>query len=334
MMRGGRPLLWFFLRFHIIITAVSRLERIMDMINVLCLDDGRLDYGYIRDKYGISNREFRRDIDFIRERLTDIGYMDKQSSVEYVRRSGGNYYVYNGDKPRLNEAFVNSTIAEALSRVAYNPLKVQFGSEEDVSLSSDVPVKYLYTALEKVNYAAFTKIVNAIKERRIVSLRYVNSKRGETVLRVNPMLLINYSQIWYLKAESEYGTIITYSLSRIKEVTYTDSHFEYNREKLERSEGSYGIFSSAKKEPVWYTMRFYSVAANIISNQIWHSEQKGKWLDDNTYEISVPAVSDVEVMARLLSYAPESEAVSPPQFVSRWKDIIRQCAAKLDKEEV
>lgn len=316
-------------------TSVSRLERIMDMINVLCLDDGRLDYSYIRDKYGISNREFRRDIEFIRERLTDIGYMDRLSSVEYVRRSGGNYYVYNGDKPKLNEAFVNSTIAEALSRAAYNPLKVQFGGgEETEGVSPDVPVKYLYTALEKVNYAVFTKIVNAIKERRTVSLRYVNSKRGETELRVNPMLLINYSQIWYLKAESEYGTIITYSLSRIKDVTYTDAHFEYNREKLERSEGSYGIFSSAKKEPVWYTMRFHSVAANIISNQIWHKDQKGGWIDGDTYEISVPAVSDVEVMARLLSYAPESEPVSPPSFVARWNDIILRCASMLDKEDL
>ena len=91
---------------------MSRLERIMDMINVLCLEEGRLNYAYIRDKYGMSNREFRRDIEFIRERLTDIGYLDKFSSVEYVRTGKGNYYVYNGDKPKLNEAFANSTRSE------------------------------------------------------------------------------------------------------------------------------------------------------------------------------------------------------------------------------
>ena len=310
---------------------VSRLERIMDMINILCLEDGRLNYSYIRDRYGVSNREFRRDIDFIRERLTDVGYMDKSSSVEFVRREGKNYYVFTGDKPRLNEAFVNSTIADALSRAADNPLRSQFG-DGGVS-TSDVPVKYSYTALEKVNYSVFTKIVNAIKERRTVRLRYINSKNRETELEVNPMLLINYSQIWYLKVESQYGTIITYSLSRIQDVTYTEKHFEYNSEKLKKSEGSYGIFSSAKKEPTWYTMRFHSVAANIISNQIWHTDQKGRWIDSDTYEISVPAVSDVEVMARLLSYAPESEPVSPGEFVERWRNIIRQCAGKLEKEE-
>ena len=95
----------------------------MDMINVLCLEEGRLNYAYIRDKYGMSNREFRRDIEFIRERLTDIGYLDKFSSVEYVRTGKGNYYVYNGDKPKLNEAFANSTIAEALRDAAKNPLR-------------------------------------------------------------------------------------------------------------------------------------------------------------------------------------------------------------------
>lgn len=298
----------------------------MDMINVLCLDDGRLNYGYIRERYGISNREFRRDIDFIRERLTDIGYMDKFSSVEYIRKENKKYYVFTGDKPRLNEAFVNSTIADALSRAQGNPLKAQFEGSDSQKDDEIAPVRYMYTALEKVNYTVFTKIVSAIKERRTVTLRYINSQGKETVLDINPMVLINYSQIWYLRAETVlYGSIRTFSLSRIEDVTYTDRYFVYDKEKLKANEGSYGIFSG-NEEPVWYTIRFRGVAANIVSNQIWHKEQKGKWIDDTSYELSVPAVSDVEVMARLLSYSPDSEPVAPEEFVKRYRDIIRKCA--------
>lgn len=302
----------------------------MDMINVLCLDDGRLNYGYIKDRYGISNREFRRDIDFIRERLTDIGYMDKLSSVEYIRKGNKKYYVFNGDKPRLNEAFVNSTIAEAIQRAQTNTLKEQFEGFESRKKDEIVPVKYMYNALEKVNYAVFTKLVSAIKERRVVSLRYVNSKGIENTHRINPMVLINYSQIWYLRAETSYGDIRTYSLSRILDITKEDEHFVYDSEKLRENEGSYGIFSN-KEEPVWYRMRFFNIAANIVSNQIWHSQQKGRWIDKNTYELSVPAVSDIEVMGKLLSFAPDSIPVEPEQFVDRYKEIIGECLKREEK---
>ena len=301
------------------------------MINVLCLDDGRLNYSYIKERYNISNREFRRDIEFIRDRLSDIGYLDKLSSLEFVRSGGRNYYVFNGDKPRLNEAFVNSTIADALSRAGDRSLREQFESTSSTDKNTDVPVKYMYTALEKVNYSVFTTLLSAIKDRKTVSLKYVNSKGRETVLDINPMVLINYSQIWYLRAETEYGSIRTFSLSRIVNINARDKHFVYDRKKLEENEGSYGIFSD-KTEKIWYTIRFKGVAANIVSNQIWHLEQKGKWVDGD-YLLSIPAVSDVEVMGKLLSFLPESEPVGPESFVKRYREIINTCASRIGENE-
>ena len=314
----------------VILSGMSRLERIMDMINVLCLEDGRLNYRYISDKYGTSNREFRRDIEFIRDRLTDIGYMDKLSTVEYIRSDKGNYYVFNGDKPKLNEAFASSTIAEAMRDAAYNPLREQFDVSKNNEKNTEKrkPVRYMYSAIEKVDYNLFTTLVAAIKENRCVELDYINAKGNHTTLEVHPMELINYSQLWYLKVETKYGNIRTYNLSRVQNIRMMDSHFQWNEEKLKKSEGAYGIFSSAKEEPVWYTMKFYSLAANIVSNQIWHKEQKSKWNEDGSYELSVPAVSDVEVMGKMLSFAPNSEPVSPISFVERYKEIVVEMAEK------
>ena len=146
------------------------------------------------------------------------------------------------------------------------------------------------------------------------------------------MELINYSQLWYLKVETKYGNIRTYNLSRVQSIRMMDTHFQWDEEKLKKSEGSYGIFSSAKQEPIWYTMRFYSSAANIVSNQIWHKEQKSKWNEDGSYEISVPAVSDVEVMGKVLSFAPDSEPVAPKEFVDNYKEKVRNMAEKLGDE--
>mgnify|MGYP001771788990 FL=1 len=319
------------------ISPMSRLERIMDMINVLCLEEGRLNYAYIRDKYGMSNREFRRDIEFIRERLTDIGYLDKFSSVEYVRTGKGNYYVYNGDKPKLNEAFANSTIAEALRDAAKNPLREQFDiswtPEKKAPEGLRKPVKYLYSAIEKVDYNVFTTLVAAIKETRVVEVEYVNTRGKSSVQKLNPMEIINYSQLWYLKAESVFGSIITYNLSRIRKARMLEEKFVFNEEKLRKSEGAYGIFSSAKAEPQWYTIRFYADVANIVSNQIWHNEQKSRWCEDGGYELSVPAVKDVEVMGKMLSFAPDAVPVAPMEFVEKYRTIVKKCMEKLEEGE-
>ncbi|MBQ0071492.1 MAG: WYL domain-containing protein [Spirochaetales bacterium] len=317
---------------------MSRLERIMDMINVLCLEDGRLNYRYIKDKYGMSNREFRRDIDFIRERLTDVGYMDKLSTVEYVRTPKGNYYVFNGDKPKLNESFVNSTIAEALAVAADNPLREQFDGtwspEKPTPEGLVTPVRYMYQAIEKVNYSIFSTLVAAIKEKYKVELGYVNAKGHESKLEIYPLQLINYSQIWYLMAKTQYASIRTFSLSRIASASIKDyEKFEFDDYSiLEKATSGYGIFTSVKVEPIWYTMRFYGVAANIVANQTWHKEEKGRWVD-GAYELSVPATSDVEVMGRMLSYAPNAEPLSPEAFVQRYREIIGQCKERIEGEK-
>lgn len=304
------------------------------MINVLCLEDGRLNYAYIRDKYGMSNREFRRDIDFIRERLTDVGYMDKLTTVEYVRSPKCNYYVFNGDKPKLNEAFVNSTIAEALSRAADNPLREQFEgswSPEKPSPEGLVkPVRYMYQAIEKVNYSVFTTLVAAIKEKKVVSLQYVNAQGRESTINICPLELINYSQIWYLMAKTQYDSIRTYSLSRIVSVHMTEEAFVFtDYALLEKATSGYGIFTSTNVEPIWYTMHFYGTAANIVSNQIWHKEEKSRWIGD-VYELSVPAVSDIEVMGKMLSFAPNAEPIAPEVFVERYRTIIGQCQERME----
>ena len=184
-----------------------------------------------------------------------------------------------------------------------------------------------------MDYNLFTTLVAAIKEKRSVELDYINVQGKRNTLEVHPMELINYSQLWYLKVETKYGSIRTYNLSRVQKVRMMDSHFQRDDEKLKKSEGAYGIFSSAKDEPVWYTMRFYSVAANIVSNQIWHKEERSKWNEDGSYELSVPAVSDIEVMGKMLSFAPDSEPVSPVEFVEKYKETVRKMAEKVGDEK-
>lgn len=303
---------------------MSKTERIMDMINVLCLEDGKLNYSYIKERYNISRRQFSRDIEFIRDRLSDIGYIDTNANIEYIREQ--DRYVYNGDLPKLNEAFVNSTISDALARATSNPLNLEGVGRDDLD---EYPVRYMFSEKENVDYKIFASLMSAIKERKVVNIKYSNvTGGGEKSLDVNPMVIINYSQRWYLRADPRFknGRIITYNLSRIISVKETGETFVYKKELLEDSEDGYGIFSKGREGLKWYTMRFYSYSANVISNQIWHNKQKGKWIDKEKgiYELTLPAYNDIEIMGKLFFFLPDAEPIAPKEFVEKCKEKIKE----------
>ena len=49
--------------------------------------------------------------------------------------------------------------------------------------------------------------------------------------------------------------------------------------------------------------------------------------------MSVPAVSDVEVMGKMLSFSPDSSPVAPEEFVARYREIIGDLAEKIREEQ-
>ena len=84
------------------------------------------------------------------------------------------------------------------------------------------------------------------------------------------------------------------------------------------------------EKPSIYRMRFYGNAAYIVSTQVWHKEQKGRWaIPDECYELEVPANSTVELLNKLFSFRGDAVPVAPESFVEEYKrelDRIRQNA--------
>lgn len=312
---------------------MSRLERIMDMINVLSLEDGRLNFQYINKKYGITNRVFRRDIEFIRERLTYDNILAPCCEIEYVRSE--HRYVVMGDKEHMVQAFVNATISDALSRSTPNRLKALLeGKEEEDSF---YPIKYLYSAFEKVDYNIFSLLVLAIKNKNKIILDYRNSIGGESHNILCPLSLINYSQLWYLITKRNEGEDIrTFNLSRIISAKIMDETFTFDDyETLDKKISSgYGIFTLDDEAPVWYTIRFIGKAAHIVSNQIWHKEQRGEWIDDNTYELTLPSQSDIELLSRVKGYAPDAYPVSPVEFKEAFRSDITRTNSLIEEGKI
>ena len=148
--------------------------------------------------------------------------------------------------------------------------------------------------------------------------------------------IINYDDAWYMICyDRTKNDIRTFNISRIKDISATKEKFlrhgkEY-REELKRTISSgYGIFKG--KDVFSVKIRFRDEAARIVESQVWHSEQKFRWIDKNRNSavLSFPVSNFTEVLGKVLAFGSKAEPVSPKKFVNMWKEEIKMMAQKLE----
>ena len=95
----------------------------------------------------------------------------------------------------------------------------------------------------------------------------------------------------------------------------------------------YGIFKG--KEVSSAKIRFYDAAARIVESQVWHNDQKFRWIDkDKTVaELTFPVANFTEVLGKTLSFGCLAEPVRPKKFVEMWKEEIKKLEKLAQKAE-
>ena len=64
-----------------------------------------------------------------------------------------------------------------------------------------------------------------------------------------------------------------------------------------------------------------------ISRELWHPEQRGRWLADGRYELVVPYVDDTELVMDVLRQGAEVEVVEPPALREKVRARLRAAGA-------
>lgn len=292
----------------------------MAIIERLCQKDGKLNTAWICDKFEITDRQARRDLEYIRSRLIDENFA---SSVDLVYDRSANEYRLEGSKSEIDNLFSKSVIASAVRASAIDPLRSILGLESDNN--ADSRVRFISQAAELPDYTSFTQILQAIDAGVRVRISYSNIVQQDTERLIEPLELINYSAIWYVRAyDFIKEKILTFSLSRIRKIDILDekrTFRDYERLKKEDLSG-YGIYSGGDVET--YTIRFYGIVSWIVSNQVWHRNQVGRWIDNSTYELSIPASNPTELVAKTLSFGPDAEPIAPERFVTLYNKKVQQ----------
>lgn len=299
-------------------------ERLFYMIDRL-LETGHFTRREVSEKFEISEKQVWRDIEFLRTRCPLQGL----SSLEiiYSKKDGG-YVLDPESRSRLS--------SWRFHQVFLNAISVERNLSDEKLLSDTIRkdlefVRYKSYAMECYDDEVFSRLFAAMKKRRRILMHYPQGKVPTRV--VEPLILINYGDIWYLLASDVRDDfIMTFSVSRITRVEELEEAIEFSDyPKLERVLDSYGIWYDNRggKE---YVIRFTGWARDTVSHQIWQKDQRGEFDDNGDYVLTFTSSSDVELLSRLLFYGDAAEPLSPPEFVEKYWRKVEAMARRKNKD--
>ncbi|MCR4712948.1 MAG: WYL domain-containing protein [Treponemataceae bacterium] len=311
---------------------MSQTERILFIDRRIRLA-GKTTINETADKFEVSVRQVKRDIEYLRDRL--------QAPIIYDRKLKG--YIYETEFHSLEFADQSLMLFYVMIKsLAENHHYIPIYSNEILKqIESSIPEEYREVC-DRVSYQFpkadvmapeyFATICEAVKNRKCLEITYTNLSNETSKRVVEPELLINYDGSWYMICyDRTRDGIRTFHISRILDISATKEKFikhskEYKEELKRLVSDSFGIFKGKSVSNV--KIRFYDAAARIVESQTWHRDQKFRWTDKNKRiaELSFPVANFTEVLGKTLSYGSLAEPVKPKAFVDMWKEEIRKLA--------
>ena len=170
----------------------------------------------------------------------------------------------------------------------------------------------------------FPLIAAALLERKRLSTSYASRSRGEKRQRqVSPQRLILYKNNWYLDVWChEADDLRSFAVERMTDNRLLDAGAQDvdAAEMDRRLTRSYGIFGG--EAVAIARLRFTATAARWAADEAWFPDQDGEWLEDGSYELSIPYGNPTELMMDICRYGPDVEVIEP-------SELRRQVAQKL-----
>jgi predicted DNA-binding transcriptional regulator YafY len=82
----------------------------------------------------------------------------------------------------------------------------------------------------------------------------------------------------------------------------------------------YAVLAGSKLQVA--KLKFTPFRARWVAKEIWHADQKGKFLDDGAYILEVPYCDDRELVRDILRQGSEVEVIAPSSLRTKVADEI------------
>jgi predicted DNA-binding transcriptional regulator YafY len=208
-------------------------------------------------------------------------------------------------------------------------LQGMLGADESEARTLMRRVKVISTARRRVPSRHFELLGSALVQRRRVWLRYFKrSDRSTSEREVSPQRLVNYRNTWYLDAWCHASDgLRRFALDAIQEAKPLDARARSVAVKdLEMQlDAGYGIYGGGAKVQ-WATLVFQPDAAQWVSNEEWHAQQKARWLSDGRYELQVPYSDPTELTMDILRHGDGVQVVGDKTLVASIGERLQRAA--------
>ena len=315
----------------------ARLYRIEALIRAR----GHVSFRALQDELEVSPATLKRDLEYLRSRMgAPIEYDRDVNGYRFGRASAGPRHELPGlwfDESELHALLTAQQLlagldSEGLLSRHLQPLldRIQHllasGGGTEAAERINQRVKIVTALRRPVPSRFFERVSAALLSRRRLRLRYLTRGRGEVSERdVSPQRLVHYRNTWYLDAWCHRATALRrFALDAVQQAQVLDSAAQEVPMSQVQAEmdGGYGIYAGGEQR--WATLVFNPQAAQWASREEWHPEQRGRWLDDGSYELRLPYVDDTELVMDVLRQGDQVRVVAPPELI---RTVARRLAA-------
>ena len=293
------------------------------------LDKGTLTRREIEEELEISHSTFKRDIEYMRDRLNvpitwspeRMAYvLDPEADVAElpgVWFSPGEIYALL-EIEHLLEQLEPGLLSRQLDPVRTRLSKLLEAGEKG-HREIRRRIKVLPMGTRRVNREVFETLSFGLLNRRQLKIRHLRRQTGEeTERRVSPQRLVHYRYNWYLDAWCHVrNDIRIFAVDAIRSAQALDDPArEVADERLDEVlRAGYGIFAGHAVDRA--VLRFTPSRARWVASEAWHSRQVGRMEPDGSYVLEVPYSQEPELVMDILKYGADVEVLSPPSLRRR-----------------
>jgi predicted DNA-binding transcriptional regulator YafY len=321
---------------------MDRTERFYKITQLLGARDV-VSRGALLDELGVSLATFKRDLEYMRERLHAPIIWDRERRGYRLRKQSP-----HGARFQLPGIWFNSTEAHALLTMQHLLTHIEPGvlaphieslkaRIEALLDQGDHSVEELRKRIHIMSQGArfvvpryFAVITTALLSRKRLRIQHYNRRRDEQCEReISPQRLVHYRDNWYLDAWCHWRDALrTFAVDAIRKAELLDREAPAVSEHvLDTQLGSaYGVFAGQSTEMA--RLRFSPTRSRWVADEHWHPEQRGAIDSDGRYVLEIPYADERELVMDILKHGSDIEVLAPETLRQRVASTLRAALAR------
>lgn len=291
------------------------------------------------ESVNICDSTIEKDIKYMRE--------EHEAPICYSRLNNG--YYYSDKKYSLNQMPLSDTDIETvktainiLKQFKHSSLFSKFETAIDkisnrINISKNVQDlaidKYVqFETNPKIGGSEYLeKILEAIKNKNIIQFGYKSYQSNEgKIRRIQPYLLKEYKNRWYLIGKSELkNKILTFGLDRIYDIEILSTVFKQDPSFSSDMFFKHSIgITTTDKLPSNIKISTNEILSKYLLSQPIHHSQKFLGEKNGEYIFTYYLLQTYELRMQILSFGEEARVIEPKELVEEIKEINKKVLEK------